>query len=132
MLALIFGIINTMLMAVFERRKELGMLMAIGMNKSKVFTLILVETFFLSLVGAPTGMLLGALTINLTGKTGIDLSIVGDGLQSVGLSNIIYPIIEPKFYFLTGILVFLFTLIAAIYPSNKALRLKPTEAIRTI
>ena len=132
MLALIFGIINTMLMAVFERRKELGMLMAIGMNKSKVFTLILVETFFLSLVGAPTGMLLGALTINLTSETGIDLSIVGDGLQSVGLSNIIYPIIEPKFYFLTGVLVFLFTLIAAIYPSKKALRLKPTEAIRTI
>ena len=58
------------------------------------------------LVGAPTGMLLGALTINLTSETGIDLSIVGDGLQSVGLSNIIYPIIEPKFYFLTGILVF--------------------------
>ena len=132
MLALIFGIINTMLMAVFERRKELGMLMAIGMNKSKVFTLILVETFFLSLVGAPTGMLLGALTINLTSETGIDLSIVGDGLQSVGLSNIIYPIIEPKFYFLTGVLVFIFTLIAAIYPSKKALRLKPTEAIRTI
>ena len=132
MLALIFGIINTMLMAVFERRKELGMLMAIGMNKSKVFTLILVETFFLSLVGAPTGMLLGALTIKLTSETGIDLSIVGDGLQSVGLSNIIYPIIEPKFYFLTGIIVFLFTLIAAIYPSKKALRLKPTEAIRTI
>ena len=132
MLALIFGIINTMLMAVFERRKELGMLMAIGMNKSKGFTLILVETFFLSLIGAPIGMLLGALTINLTSETGIDLSIVGDGLQSVGLSNIIYPIIEPKFYFLTGILVFLFTLIAAIYPSKKALKLKPTEAIRTI
>ena len=132
MLALIFGIINTMLMAVFERRKELGMLMAIGMNKSKVFALIIVETFFLSLIGAPTGMLMGALTINLTSETGIDLSIVGDGLQSVGLSNIIYPIIEPKFYFLTGILVFLFTLIAAIYPSKKALRLKPTEAIRTI
>ena len=132
MLALIFGIINTMLMAVFERRKELGMLMAIGMNKSKVFTLILVETFFLSLVGAPTGMFLGALTIQITSKTGIDLSIVGDGLQSVGLSNIVYPIIEPKFYLITGVMVFLFTLIAAIYPSKKALRLKPTEAIRTI
>ena len=132
MLALIFGIINTMLMAVFERRKELGMLMAIGMNKSKVFALILIETFFLSLVGAPTGMALGALTIHLTSNTGIDLSIVGDGLQSVGLSNIIYPVIEPKFYFFIGLLVFVFTLIAAIYPSKKALRLKPTEAIRTI
>lgn len=132
MLALIFGIINTMLMVVFERRKELGMLMAIGMNKSKVFALILVETFLLSLVGAPTGMLLAVMTIHLTSYTGIDLSIVGDGLQSVGLSNIIYPVIQPKFYFLTGLMVFLFTLISAIYPSKKALRLKPAEAIRTI
>lgn len=132
MLALIFGIINTMLMAVFERRKELGMLMAIGMNKSKVFLLILTETLLLSLVGAPTGMLLGALTIKITSKTGIDLSIVGDGLQSVGLGNIIYPVIDPKFYLFIGVLVFIFTLISAIYPSKKALKLKPTEAIRTL
>ncbi len=132
MLALIFGIINTMLMAVFERRKELGMLMAIGMNKSKVFSLIIIETLFLSIVGAPTGMLLGFLTISITSKTGIDLSIVGDGLESVGLSNHIYPVIEPKFYLFIGLMVFLFTLIAAIYPSKKALKLKPTEAIRTL
>ena len=132
MLALIFGIINTMLMAVFERRRELGMLMAIGMNKSKVFFLILTETFFLSLIGAPTGMLLGALTIKLTSETGINLAIVGEGLQSVGLGNIIYPEIETKFYIFIGVMVFIFTLIAAIYPSRKALKLKPTEAIRTI
>ena len=132
MLALIFGIINTMLMAVFERRKELGMLMAIGMNKSKVFLLILTETLLLVLVGAPTGMLLGALTIKITSKTGIDLSMVGEGLQSVGLGNIIYPVIDPKFYLFIGVLVFVFTLISAIYPSKKALKLKPTEAIRTI
>ena len=131
MLALIFGIINTMLMAVFERRKELGMLMAIGMNKSKVFTLILVETFFLSLVGAPTGMILGALTINLTSETGIDLSIVGDGLQSVGLSNIIYPIIEPNFTFHwhNG---FSFYTNCRHLPFKKGAEIKPTEAIRTI
>ena len=132
MLALIFGIINTMLMAVFERRKELGMLMAIGMNKSKVFSLIIIETLFLSIVGAPSGMLLGFLTISITSKTGIDLSIVGDGLESLGLSNFIYPVIEPKFYLFIGLMVFMFTLIAAIYPSKKALKLKPTEAIRTL
>jgi len=132
MLALIFGIINTMLMAVFERRRELGMLMAIGMNKSKVFFLILTETFFLSLIGAPMGMFLGALTIKLTSETGINLAIVGEGLQSVGLGNVIYPVIETKFYIFIGVMVFIFTLIAAIYPSRKALKLKPTEAIRTI
>ena len=132
MLALIFGIINTMLMAVFERRRELGMLMAIGMNKSKVFLLILTETFFLSLIGAPTGMLLGALTVKVSSETGINLAIVGEGLQSVGLGNIIYPVIQTKFYIFISVMVFIFTLAAAIYPSRKALKLKPTEAIRTI
>ena len=132
MLALIFGIINTMLMAVFERRKELGMLMAIGMNRSKIFLLILIETLFLSLIGAPTGLVLGALTIKITSETGINLAFISTGLENVGLSSVIYPQIESYFYLFITVMVFLFTLIAAIYPSRKALMLKPTEAIRTI
>lgn len=132
MLALIFGIINTMLMAVFERRKELGMLMAIGMNRSKIFLLILIETLFLSLIGAPTGLVLGALTIKITSETGINLAFISKGLENVGLSSVIYPQIESYFYLFITVMVFLFTLIAAIYPSRKALMLKPTEAIRTI
>ena len=132
MLALIFGIINTMLMAVFERRKELGMLMAIGMNRSKIFLLILIETLFLSLIGAPTGLVLGALTIKITSETGINLAFISKGLENIGLSSVIYPQIESYFYLFITVMVFLFTLIAAIYPSRKALMLKPTEAIRTI
>tara|TARA_B110000977_G_C11039537_1_gene478338 strand:+ start:338 stop:1555 length:1218 start_codon:yes stop_codon:yes gene_type:complete len=132
MLALIFGIINTMLMAVFERRKELGMLMAIGMNRSKIFLLILTETLFLSIIGAPTGLLLGAFTIKITSQTGINLGVIAQGLESVGLGAIIYPEIQPHFYLFITVMVFVFTLIAAIYPSRKALKLKPTEAIRTL
>ena len=132
MLALIFGIINTMLMAVFERRKELGMLMAIGMNRSKIFLLILIETLFLTLIGAPTGLVLGALTIKITSETGINLAFISKGLENVGLGSVIYPQIESYFYLFITVMVFLFTLIAAIYPSRKALMLKPTEAIRTI
>ncbi len=132
MLALIFGIINTMLMAVFERRKELGMLMAIGMNRSKIFLLILIETLFLSLIGAPTGLVLGAITIKITSETGINLAFISKGLENVGLGSVIYPQIESYFYLFITVMVFLFTLIAAIYPSRKALMLKPTEAIRTI
>ena len=132
MLALIFGIINTMLMAVFERRKELGMLMAIGMNRSKIFLLILIETLFLSLIGAPTGLVLGAITIKITSETGINLAFISKGLENVGLGSVIYPQMESYFYLFITVMVFLFTLIAAIYPSRKALMLKPTEAIRTI
>ena len=132
MLALIFGIINTMLMAVFERRKELGMLMAIGMNRSKIFLLILIETLFLSLIGAPTGLVLGEITIKITSETGINLAFISKGLENVGLGSVIYPQIESYFYLFITVMVFLFTLIAAIYPSRKALMLKPTEAIRTI
>ena len=49
--ALAFGIVNTMLMVVLERTKELGMLTAIGMNKKKVFSMIMLESIFLSMVG---------------------------------------------------------------------------------
>ena len=119
-------------MAVFERRKELGMIMAIGMNRSKIFLLILIETLFLSLIGAPTGLVLGALTIKITSETGINLAFISKGLENVGLGSVIYPQIESYFYLFITVMVFLFTLIAAIYPSRKALMLKPTEAIRTI
>lgn len=132
MLALLFGIVNTMLMAVFERRRELGMLLCIGMNKSKVFSLILIETFYLSLMGAPTGMLLGFLSVERMSEKGLDLSVVAVGMESMGLSSIIYPNLENRFYLYISLMVFIFTLIAAIYPSRKALKLNPTEAIRTI
>jgi len=132
MLALIFGIINTMLMAVFERRRELGMLMAIGMNKFKIFTLILYETFILSLIGGPFGMILAYMTIYLTSKNGINLSIFKNGLESVGLSSTIYPKIDTNYYIYITLLVLVFTLFSSIFPSKKALKLKPTEAIKTI
>jgi len=57
MLALVFGIVNTMLMAVLERFKELGMLMAVGMTKTRVFTMVMVETIYLGIIAAPFGLL---------------------------------------------------------------------------
>ena len=63
LLALTFGIINTMLMSVLERIRELGMLMAIGLNKRKIFLMIMLETFYLTLIGCPIGLLVGWLTV---------------------------------------------------------------------
>ena len=132
MLALVFGIINTMLMAVLERIKELGMLMAIGMNKLRVFLMIVLESALLGLVAMPVGLLLGYITIEYVGANGIDMSMYAKGLESFGMSSIIYFELDPIVYLQVAVGVFLTAILASIYPALKAIRLKPVEALRTI
>ena len=132
MLALIFGIINTMLMAVLERIRELGMLMSIGMNKIQVFLMILLETLLLGIIAAPIGLLVGYFTVSRLAETGIDLSAWSEGMQEFGISEIIYPSVEPSLYVVLAVAVFITALLAAIYPAFKAVQLKPVEAIRTL
>jgi ABC-type lipoprotein release transport system permease subunit len=131
LLALGFGIINTMLMAVLERIKELGMLMAIGMNKKRVFFMIMLETIYLTITGAVAGMALGYLLIKITGKVGIDLSMYAEGFQAIGYSTLVYPEITFKFFIGVTALVVFTGMISSIYPAIKALKLNPVEATRT-
>ena len=132
LLALMFGIINTMLMAVLERQREFGMLMAIGMNKPRVFFMILLESVMLTCAGIPAGMLLAISTVGYLSKQGIDLSSISKALSQFGFSNIIYPDLQHS-VFLPVILMTAFTaILSAIYPAIKALRFKPAEAIHKI
>ncbi len=131
LLALSFGIINTMLMAVLERTREIGMLMAVGMNKWRVFWMVVWETVFLAVIGAPAGLFVAWATTAWLGRTGIDFSaVMGDTLRDFGYSSVIYPILPWYSVNQTMELVILAALIAAIFPALKALRLKPVEAIR--
>jgi putative ABC transport system permease protein len=131
LLALGFGIVNTMLMAVLERVKELGMLMAIGMNKTKVFLMIMLETIFLALTGSVVGMLLSYGTIILYKDQGIDLSkFYQQGLESWGFEARLYPDIGIDAFIQVTLLVVLTGIFASIYPARKALKLNPAEATR--
>ena len=132
LLALTFGIINTMLMSVLERVRELGMLMAIGLNKRKIFIMIMLETFFLSLIGAPIGLLSGWITVKTLGKTGINLSMFSEGLESYGFNAMIYPALDHEKYVIIVIMCLITAIFSAIYPSYRALQLNPSEAIRKI
>jgi len=132
MIALIFGIVNTMLMAVLERSKELGILMAIGLNKMRVYFMIVIETIFLALIGAPIGLAIGALNISLYMEKGVDLSNYSEGLEAFGYSSILYPYLEASVYPIVTIAVFITAIIAALYPAYKAIKLKPVEAIHSI
>jgi ABC-type lipoprotein release transport system permease subunit len=129
--ALSFGIINTMLMAVLERTRELGMLGAIGMSKRKIFYMIMLETIFLTLLGSAVGIIAGIAVILPTLQSGIDLSFfMGDQFEDFGFSSIVYPIISVRMFIEIVILVSLAGILSAIYPARKALKLKPLEAIR--
>lgn len=132
MLALSFGIINTMLMAVLERRKELGVLMSVGMSKPKIFSMVIFETLLLALLSGPLGVLSGYLSVTATADTGLNLAMFSDGLANYGIGTIIYPILPGSFYFGTGSIVFIMTLLAAIYPARHALKLNPVETMRTL
>ena len=132
MIALLFGIVNTMLMAVLERKRELGMLMSIGMNKVKIFLMIVTETIMLAIVGGPLGILLAYLSVYYFGKTGIDISIVGEGMKSFGMDTMLYPTIENQYYPQIAVMVIITAIIAAIFPARKALKLKPAEAVRSL
>jgi len=132
LLALTFGIINTMLMSVLERVRELGMLMAIGLNKRKIFIMIMLETIYLTIISTPIGLLLGWLTVIILGKTGINISMFSKGLASYGFSSIIYPALDQEKYEIIVTMCLITAILSAIYPAYKALQLNPSEAIRKI
>lgn len=123
--ALSFGIINTMLMAILERTRELGMLNAIGMSKGKIFSMIMLETVFLTFLGSVVGILLGIVFVLPTLKTGIDLSFfMEDQFEDWGFSSMVYPVLTLQMFVqIIGIVIFA-GIVSAIYPARKALKLK--------
>jgi ABC-type lipoprotein release transport system permease subunit len=129
--ALAFGIINTMMMTILERTRELGMLMAIGMNRLKIFSMIMLETIFLTIVGAMAGMLAGWIIVAYFGKTGIHFSSWGEGFEAIGFAATVYPVITPAFFAFITVMVIFTAMISSIWPARKALKLDPAEAIRT-
>ncbi|MBD3393962.1 MAG: FtsX-like permease family protein [Chitinivibrionales bacterium] len=129
--ALAFGIVNTMLMAVLERTRELGMLLAVGMHRRLVFMMILLETLALSITGGILGMVCSGALVALLDNIGIDLSLFSKGLRVFGISEVIYPSVPVELYPMLMALVVVTALLSAIYPSIKALRLRPAAALRT-
>ena len=132
LIALSFGIINTMLMAILERKRELGVLMSVGLNKSKIFLMIALETLFISIVSVPLGVFLSYVTISYFGDVGIDLSMVEEGLEQFGMGTRLYTELYLDYYINITLLTFLLTFISSLFPARRALKLEPAVAVRSI
>ena len=120
-----------MLMAVLERTKDIGMMMALGMRKLKIFFLIVMETIILTTAGAPIGMLDAWLTNNYYHEHGMDWSGMGkEMMSSFGFSTMLYPEFPVDKILGVLIIVVATAIGSCIMPALKALRLQPVDAIR--
>jgi len=131
LLALCFGIINTMLMSVLDRIKEIGMLMAVGMNKRKIFMMIILESVMLTFSGGILGIIIGSGITKIFETKPINLSMFSDGLEKYGYASQVYTSLRFETVIIITLLVIVTGILSAIYPARKALKLNPAEATRT-
>ena len=124
-----FGIVNTLLMAVFERIREFGLIKALGMKPRGIVLGVLTESFLLILLGTAAGNLLGLLSVAALSGPGIDLSALAAGLEYVGMPRVIYPAIRSIDILLANGVVLVLGTVVSLYPAVKAGRFTPVEAL---
>ena len=125
------AVANPVLMAVLERRREFGIVLAVGMSRARLLRLVLYEAMLLGALGLALGNALGFSLTACFGRTGIDLGAFEAGLRTMpGLSDFIYPVVRADRSLMLSAIVFITACVTALYPAIHAALLEPVEAIR--
>jgi ABC-type lipoprotein release transport system permease subunit len=130
-LALSFGLVNTLVMAVFERVREIGLMLALGMKPINILIQIIVESLLLLAIGLAMGSALAWATVQPI-KDGIDVSIVGEGMDMWGMSSVLYPELLLSDVVLANVVVLVLGFLASLSPAWRASRYEPIEAITKV
>ena len=129
--AMAFGIANVLLMAVFERTREIGVLRAVGMSGPRVVGMVALESVLLTLVGLVAGFALTGLGLFAL-RDGIDLSRWGQGLNAMGVPTTIVPIVRLADFTTPSVVALVTALLAGLWPAVRASRARPAEALRHV
>ena len=127
-----FSILNTFLMAIFERTREFGVMMAIGTTPRRLTKILLIESISMTLIGILAGILIGIGVTYYFQINGIDFSGGSELLSQFGITGRMYPKLSFLSVSIGPFMVLFFTLIAALYPALKVRRLRPVEAMTAI
>jgi ABC-type lipoprotein release transport system permease subunit len=130
-LALSFGLVNTLVMAVFERVREIGLMLALGMPPASILAQVIIESVLLLVLGLAIGNALSFASI-LPLRDGIDISIVAEGMEWFGASSMLYPELELKDVVTANVVVIVLGFLASISPAWRASRYEPVEAITKV
>jgi ABC-type lipoprotein release transport system permease subunit len=122
-------IVNTLVMAVFERTREIGILSAIGMKGRRIMTMFFAESSLLALAGIVIGLALGIITCLVVEALG-GIRLPDFGIQSgIYLGTSLHAVMTSNNIISLSIITFVFTLIASLYPASLAARMDPVEAL---
>lgn len=129
-LALSFGLVNTLVMAIFERVREIGLIQALGMRPALILYQILMESTLLLLIGLGFGNALALATI-IPLQDGLDISVVAEGMAMMGASSMLYPTLTSSDLLLANSVVILLGILTSILPAWRAAKLDPVRALNT-
>ena len=127
-----FSILNTFLMAIFERKKEFGVMMAIGTSPRRLTKVLLIESISMTLIGIVIGIILGIFITYYFQLHGIDFGAGQELLSQFGITGRIYPKLSLLSVSIGPFMVLFFTFISALYTALKVRRLRPVEAMTAI
>ena len=130
-LALSFGLVNTLVMAVFERVREIGLMLALGMRPINILGQIIVESLLLLSIGLAMGSALAWAAVQPI-NDGIDVSIVGEGMDMWGMSSVLYPELLLSDVILANVVVLVLGFLASLSPAWRAAHYEPIEAITKV
>ncbi|HUT70136.1 MAG TPA: FtsX-like permease family protein [Desulfatiglandales bacterium] len=127
-----FSILNTFLMAIFERTREYGVLLAVGITPWRLTKLILIESSSITVVGVVMGIIAGSLITWYFQVHGIIISGAAEVLRQYGLPERMFPQLSVLSVTIGPALVLVITLLTALYPALKVRRLRPVEALASV
>ena len=127
-----FSILNTFLMAIFERTKEFGVMMAMGTTPRRLTKILLTESMAMTVIGIISGIAIGIGVTYYFQIHGIDFSGGSELLSQFGITGRMYPKLSLLSVSIGPFMVLLFTFFAALYPALKIRRLRPVEAMTAI
>jgi len=127
-----FSVMNTQLMSVLERTREFGVMTALGIKPMRLASLVMLETVLMALIGLLIGLFLGWLVTAYFNQEGFSYPGMEEMGAKFNLSDRMYPTVTLFTMLLGPGIVFIFCLLAAIYPSLRLFRLRPVEAMRAV
>lgn len=131
-ISIIFTIANTMIMAIMERYREIGIMKSIGTQPSWIAAIVILEACGLGVLGIVAGIVITYLLVAITATTGINFAFYSESMRVWGTGTTIYPFLTATNSIVATVIVLLNTIVASLYPAYKAAKIKPIDALHFI